>query len=59
MTAKLKAKPKAKKASKKADQSKRFKKAARDLADAGELNLTDAGGKFEGVIKKLVRQKSS
>lgn len=40
-------------------QSERFVKKARELADAGELNLTEAEETFERVIRKVVRSRPS
>lgn len=39
-------------------QKQRFKSAARDLEAAGELNLTEAGDKFERAFKRIVRSKT-
>ncbi len=40
-------------------QKERFKDAARELEAAGELNLTDAGDKFERAFKRIVRSKAA
>ena len=55
------AKPPKKKPPKRSDpdQSKRFVDAARALATAGELNLTDAGEKFERAFKRAVPAKAA
>lgn len=47
------------KAEPKEAQAERFKKAARDLEAAGELNLTEAGKAFERAFKRIVRTKES
>lgn len=47
-----KAKPKSE--PKEATQPERFKKAARDLEAAGELDLTEAGKKFERAFDAIV-----
>jgi polyhydroxyalkanoate synthesis regulator phasin len=36
-----------------AEQSERFKKAVRDMVNAGELNLTEADERFERLVKKI------
>ena len=46
--------PKKKNPESQADQSERFRKAVRDLVDAGELNLTEADAGFEALIKKAI-----
>ena len=33
-------------------QSERFRKAAQDLIDAGELSLTDAGAAMDKLVRK-------
>lgn len=53
-----KAAPKKKSKRSDPDQSKRFVDAARALATAGELNLTDAGEKFERAFGKIVKAKN-
>lgn len=35
------------------EQSRRFKKAARDLISAGELNPTEAEAGLEGILGKI------
>ena len=54
LTCPLSAMPKKKKEMSQAEQSERFKKAARDLKDAGELNPTEAGERFERAVQKIV-----
>lgn len=43
-----------------AEQSERFRKAVRELIDAGELNPTDADAAVDGLVKrsKVERGKS-
>lgn len=36
-----------------AEQSERFKKAVREMIDAGELNPTDANAAFERLIHRV------
>lgn len=57
MATKKASKPKPK--TRRRTQSERFKEAARDLADAGELNLTDARKKFEDAIETILPSKKS
>ena len=48
--------PKKKKQESQKEQSARFKKAVRDLVDAGELNPTEAEEKFERAVKRVLPQ---
>lgn len=43
--------PKKKVRESQAEQSERFRKAVRDMVDAGELNPTDADERFEQVLR--------
>jgi len=56
-----KAPPKKKPPPKRSDpnQSKRFVDAARALETAGELNLTDAGERFERAFGRIVKPKAT
>lgn len=47
--------PKKKRQETQAEQSERFKKAVRDLVDAGELNPTEADEAFERLISSSGR----
>jgi polyhydroxyalkanoate synthesis regulator phasin len=38
------------------EQSERFKKAVRDLVDAGELNSTDADAMLDKMVKEAARK---
>jgi hypothetical protein len=47
--------PKKKNEMTQAEQSERFKKAVRDLEDAGELNPTEADERFERAMRRVAR----
>ena len=51
--------PKKKKQESQEDQSERFKKAVRDLIDAGELNPTEADEKFDRLMGNVRRAPNS
>lgn len=51
--------PKRKEEISQTEQSKRFKKAAQDLIDAGELNPTEAEKRFNRAMEKIARPKPS
>lgn len=44
--------PKKKKVETQAEQSERFKKAVRELIDAGELNPTEADEAFDRLVRR-------
>jgi polyhydroxyalkanoate synthesis regulator phasin len=50
--------PKKKNQESQEEQSERFKKAVRDMIDAGELNPTEADAVFERLIKNVKAGKS-
>jgi polyhydroxyalkanoate synthesis regulator phasin len=50
--------PKKKNQESQAEQSERFKKAVRDLVDAGELNSIEADKALDGIVKRTPSRKS-